>query len=119
MARAELERAARSPSSLALDDAGFRALFAGSPVKRIGRDRFVRNVLIAIGNSGELALAEAAVALLDDASPLVRGMAVWAIAQLLPPSRVGRLRSDGKSASRMRMSGTNGGAPHRSGTFPS
>src|SRR4051812_34846686 len=68
-----------------LDDAAFRALFAKSPVKRIGRDRFVRNVLIAIGNSGETALAVEAERLLEDASPLVRGAAVWALAQLLSP----------------------------------
>ncbi len=66
----------------ALDDAGFRQVFAGSPIKRLGRDRFVRNVLIAIGNSGDAALAGAAERLLDDASPLVRAMAVWALAQL-------------------------------------
>src|SRR5260370_14345036 len=60
-----------------LDDAAFRALFAKSPVKRTGRDRFVRNVLVAIGNSGDPALAGAAQARLDDASPLVRGAAVW------------------------------------------
>jgi epoxyqueuosine reductase len=65
-----------------LDDAAFRALFRKSPVKRIGRDRFVRNVLIAIGNSGDAALAEEAVRLLDDASPLVRAMAVWALGRL-------------------------------------
>jgi epoxyqueuosine reductase len=65
-----------------LDDAAFRALFAKSPVKRIGRDRFVRNVLIAIGNSGDVALAEDARRLLADASPLVRGAAVWALGQL-------------------------------------
>jgi epoxyqueuosine reductase len=81
-ARAEL----REPSltELArLDDAAFRALFAKSPVKRIGRDSFVRNVLIAIGNAGDAALAVEAERLLDDASPLVRGAAVWALAQLL------------------------------------
>jgi len=66
-----------------LDDAGFRALFAKSPVKRIGRDRFIRNVLIAIGNSGDAGLAPAAERLLGDQSPLVRGAAVWALAQLL------------------------------------
>ncbi|MCP3462198.1 tRNA epoxyqueuosine(34) reductase QueG [Bradyrhizobium sp. CCGUVB23] len=66
-----------------LDDAAFRALFTKSPVKRIGRDRFLRNVLIAIGNSGDAALAEEARRLLDDASPLVRGAAVWALGQLL------------------------------------
>ncbi|MBR0824809.1 tRNA epoxyqueuosine(34) reductase QueG [Bradyrhizobium manausense] len=65
-----------------LDDAAFRALFTKSPVKRIGRDRFLRNVLIAIGNSGDVALAEEARRLLSDASPLVRGAAVWALAQL-------------------------------------
>ena len=72
-----------------LDDAAFRERFAGTPIKRAGRDRFVRNVLVAIGNSGSEELAQEAVRLLDDASPLVRAMAVWAIAQLLPPSRVG------------------------------
>jgi epoxyqueuosine reductase len=66
-----------------LDDAAFRALFTKSPVKRIGRDRFLRNVLVAIGNSGDAALAEEARRLLDDASPLVRGAAVWALGQLL------------------------------------
>lgn len=65
-----------------LDDAAFRTLFTKSPVKRIGRDRFVRNVLIAIGNSGEVALATEARRLLEDASPLVRGAAVWALGQL-------------------------------------
>ncbi|WP_375311873.1 tRNA epoxyqueuosine(34) reductase QueG [Bradyrhizobium sp. A5] len=68
-----------------LDDSAFRALFTKSPVKRIGRDRFLRNVLIAIGNSGEVALAEEARRLLDDASPLVRGAAVWALGQLMSP----------------------------------
>ena len=58
-------------------------MFAKSPVKRIGRDRFVRNVLIAIGNSNDLALAAGAERLLDDESPLVRGAAVWALSQLL------------------------------------
>ncbi|MBI5320170.1 tRNA epoxyqueuosine(34) reductase QueG [Bradyrhizobium sp.] len=66
-----------------LDDTAFRALFSKSPVKRIGRDRFVRNVLIAVGNSGNAALAIEAERLLDDASPLVRGAAVWALSQLL------------------------------------
>lgn len=71
-----------------LDDADFRARFAGSPIKRIGRDRFVRNVLIAIGNSGEPALAPSAQRLLDDPSPLVRGAAIWALARLLPPAEL-------------------------------
>jgi epoxyqueuosine reductase len=67
-----------------LDDAGFRARFAGSPVKRIGRARFLRNVLIAIGNSGVAALAAEAARLLDDPEPLARGAAVWALARLAP-----------------------------------
>jgi len=66
-----------------LDDATFRARFTKSPVKRIGRDRFVRNVLIAIGNSGDGTLAREAKRLLNDDSPLVRGAAVWALSQLL------------------------------------
>lgn len=67
-----------------LDDAKFRELFRASPIKRIGRDRFVRNVLIAIGNSGDVALAAQAEALLSDASALVRAMAVWALQRLSP-----------------------------------
>ncbi|HVM84450.1 MAG TPA: tRNA epoxyqueuosine(34) reductase QueG [Candidatus Binatia bacterium] len=70
----------------ALDDAGFRTLFAGSPIKRIGRDRFLRNVLIAIGNSGTPRLVPAAEALLADPAPLVRGAAVWALSRLLEPA---------------------------------
>ncbi|ADM09394.1 iron-sulfur cluster binding protein [Parvularcula bermudensis HTCC2503] len=66
----------------ALDDAGFRALFRKSPVKRIGRDRFVRNVMIAIGNSGNAALRSALRPRLADPSPPVRAMAVWAWRQL-------------------------------------
>lgn len=69
---------------LVLDDAGFRALFSGSPIKRIGRDRFVRNCLIAAGNSHDLALVGPVVRLLGDPSPLVRGAAVWALGQLAP-----------------------------------
>ena len=67
-----------------LDDAAFRAMFRGSPIKRIGRDRFIRNVLIAIGNSGDPSLAAAAEARLADVSPLVRAMAVWALSRLMP-----------------------------------
>ncbi|MCA3756545.1 MAG: tRNA epoxyqueuosine(34) reductase QueG [Phenylobacterium sp.] len=67
-----------------LDDAAFRVRFARSPVKRTGRDRFLRNVLYAIGNSDNPALVPAATARLDDASPLVRGAAVWALGRLLP-----------------------------------
>jgi epoxyqueuosine reductase len=75
-----------------LDDAAFRALFSGSPIKRIGRDRFVRNVLIAIGNSGEPGLASVAEDLTADASPLVRAMAVWALSRLTPPPAFAALR---------------------------
>ncbi|WP_083842485.1 tRNA epoxyqueuosine(34) reductase QueG [Bradyrhizobium sp. ORS 375] len=67
----------------ALDDAAFRALFTKSPIKRIGRDRFLRNVLIAIGNSGEAGLAPVAERLTADPNPLVRGAAAWALGQLL------------------------------------
>ncbi|MBY5811810.1 MULTISPECIES: tRNA epoxyqueuosine(34) reductase QueG [Rhizobium] len=68
---------------LTLDDAAFRAFFSGSPVKRIGRDRFVRNVLIAAGNSGDKALIGPCRGLSDDPSPVVRGMAVWALSRLM------------------------------------
>ncbi len=71
-----------------LDDAAFRALFRKSPVKRTGRDRFVRNVLIAIGNSGDKSLVPHAQARLDDDSPLVRGAAVWALSRLLPQGSI-------------------------------
>lgn len=65
-----------------LDDAAFRARFSGSPIKRTGRDRFTRNVLIALGNSGDAEALSAVTPLLDDASPLVRGAAVWAYLRL-------------------------------------
>ncbi|HLX13976.1 MAG TPA: tRNA epoxyqueuosine(34) reductase QueG [Bradyrhizobium sp.] len=68
-----------------LDDAAFRSLFAKSPVKRVGRDRLIRNVLIAIGNSNDRALAAEAERLLGDTNALVRGAAVWALSQLLEP----------------------------------
>ncbi|MBY5360383.1 tRNA epoxyqueuosine(34) reductase QueG [Rhizobium leguminosarum] len=68
---------------LTLDDAAFRAFFSGSPVKRIGRDRFIRNVLIAAGNSGDKALIGRCRRLSDDPSPVVRGMAVWALSRLM------------------------------------
>jgi epoxyqueuosine reductase len=83
--RAELT-APRLAELAALDDAAFRQMFTGSPVKRTGRDRFVRNVLIAIGNAtpGEPELIEAAHRCLDDNSPLVRAAAVWAFTRLAP-----------------------------------
>ena len=83
--RIQAREALRAPglaALAALDGAAFRALFRKSPVLRIGRDRFVRNVLYAIGNSGDLVLAQAAQARLEDASGQVRDAAAWAIAQL-------------------------------------
>jgi epoxyqueuosine reductase len=81
-----------------LDDAGFRALFAKSPVKRIGRDRFIRNVLYAIGNSGEARLAAEAERLLHDPAPLVRGAAVWALSRLLSGGAFDALRRSALAA---------------------
>jgi len=66
-----------------LDEAGFRRVFAGSPIKRIGRDRFLRNVLIALGNCGDADQAATVRPHLDDPAPLVRAMAVWAMGRLL------------------------------------
>jgi len=68
----------------ALDDPGFREFFRGSPIKRIGRDRFIRNVLIALGNSDDLASVPVVLDRLDDPSPLVRGAAIWALGGLNP-----------------------------------
>ena len=98
--RAELT-APRLADLAALDDAGFRALFRKSAVKRIGRDRFVRNVLIAIGNSGEADLAASAEALLGDESALVRGAAVWALRRL-DPARAGQTAEDAAPRNRRR-----------------
>ncbi|MEE2565246.1 tRNA epoxyqueuosine(34) reductase QueG [Hyphobacterium marinum] len=75
-----------------LDDAGFRALFSGSPIKRIKRDRFVRNVLIAIGNSDDPGLVATAENLTRDDSALVRGAAVWALSRL-DPARFAALKT--------------------------
>jgi epoxyqueuosine reductase len=91
-ARLAARNALRAPSlaELArLDDRAFRTLFAKSPVKRTGRDRFIRNVLIAIGNSGAPRLAPEAERLLGDASPLVRGAAIWALGRLTPHALAG------------------------------
>jgi epoxyqueuosine reductase len=92
-ARAEL-RAPQLAELARLDDTAFRALFAKSPVKRIGRDRFIRNVLIAIGNSNQPDLAEEAERLLGDESPLVRGAAVWALSQLLEREKFSALAAE-------------------------
>jgi epoxyqueuosine reductase len=70
---------------LVLDDAAFRTRFRGTPIKRTGRDRFLRNVLIAAGNSGDAGLVPLVEARLLDDSPLVRAMAVWALVRLAPP----------------------------------
>lgn len=72
---------------LALDDPAFRTLFSGSPVKRIGRDRFLRNVLIATGNSKDQTLVPQVESLLEDPAPVVRGAAVWALKQLVSTDR--------------------------------
>ena len=80
-----------SPILSRLDDAQFRELFSKTSIKRTGRDRFIRNVLNAIGNSGDLSLAAEAERLLNDASPLVRGAAVWALSRLLPREKFSAL----------------------------
>jgi epoxyqueuosine reductase len=90
-------RAAPLGELAVLDDAAFRTMFAGTPVKRTGRDRFIRNVVCAIGNSGSPSLIPVVLGRLDDASPLVRGMAVWALQQyaeagLLDPQQLARLK---------------------------
>ncbi|MEM8918500.1 MAG: tRNA epoxyqueuosine(34) reductase QueG [Pseudomonadota bacterium] len=79
--RAELAAPALA-DLLDMDDAGFREIFSGSPIKRTGRNRMVRNSLIAAGNSGDTALVPAVRKLLDDEEPVVRGAAVWALSQL-------------------------------------
>jgi epoxyqueuosine reductase len=91
-------RAPRLADLARLDDAAFRKLFAKSPVKRTGRDRFVRNVVIAIGNSGDVSLAAEAERLLGDPSPLVRGAAVWTLARLLRRDRLAALAAAHRDA---------------------
>lgn len=89
-ARDDLERPTLA-ALVRLDEARFRTLFAGSPIKRIGHKRFLRNVLIAIGNSGDDSLRADAEALLGAGDPLVRGAAVWAVRRLAP-ERLGRMQ---------------------------
>jgi epoxyqueuosine reductase len=84
-ARADLTAPALAELA-ALDDAAFRARFAGSPIKRIGRNRFVRNVLIAIGNSADPRLGAAAARLTADPDPVVAEAARWAAARLAQPA---------------------------------
>ena len=79
--RAELA-APRLADLLALDEAAFREMFAGSPIKRIGRNRMIRNCLIAAGNSGDAALAASVRKHLDDSDPVIAEAAQWALAQL-------------------------------------
>jgi epoxyqueuosine reductase len=97
--------APRLEALAALDDAGFRALFAGSAVKRIGRDRFVRNVAIAIGNSGEPALLGAAQGLAADADAVVAEAGRWAVGRLAETPRA-PLPSRTREGSQMGLAGT-------------
>ncbi len=92
-ARADLAAPALADLA-ALDDAAFRKLFAGSPVKRLGRNRLVRNVLIAMANSGDPAMPPHIQPHLADPSPVVRAMAVWAMAQLLDRSTFATLAAE-------------------------
>ena len=116
IARAELA-APELADLLVLDDAAFRQIFSGSPVKRIGRDRMVRNALIAAGNSGLPALVPKVVHLLDDEAPVVRGAAIWALSRLDPAlwtaERDGRLASEPDESVRAewRMCFTEAAAP--------
>ena len=96
-ARAELEAPALA-ELVQLDDVGFRKLFARTAIKRTGRDRFVRNVLIAIGNSRDPALATYAERLLADPSAIVRGAAVWALGRLVPRQHLAALAAKYGSA---------------------
>ena len=77
---------------VALDDASFRQFFAATPVKRTGRERFIRNVLIAIGNSGDQSLIAPIKPLLDEPSPIIRGAAIWALSRLLSDADFDKIR---------------------------
>ncbi len=94
--RAELE-APLLAELAALDDAQFRSFFSKSPIKRIGRDRFVRNVMIAVANARDPALAPTIEARLTDASPLVRAMAIWALRSTDPEAHGSRSASAAQS----------------------
>jgi epoxyqueuosine reductase len=78
---------------LALDDAAFRQRFAGTPIKRTGRNRVVRNALIAAGNSGDRSLLLQIEPLLDDDSPLVRAMAIWSAKRLMSAAEIAPLQA--------------------------
>jgi epoxyqueuosine reductase len=99
MARSDLT-APRLADLAQLDDPGFRALFAGSPIKRLGHARFLRNVLIAIGNSGDRTLLPKAEARLGDESSLVRGAAIWAVCRLAEPAEAAQLMARYRPAER-------------------
>jgi len=99
---------------LTFDDAAFRTFFSGSPVKRIGRDRFVRNVLIAAGNSVMGAFIPQCERLLGDPSPLARGAAVWALSRLMDPEAFASLKArmyDGETDPQVREEWSAGLAP--------
>ena len=98
LAARETLRAPKLAELARLDNAQFRALFSKTSIKRTGRDRFVRNVLYAIGNSGDASLAAEAERLLDDASPLVRGAAVWALSRLRAREEFASMRRDDEDA---------------------
>ena len=76
-----------------LDDAAFRLRFAGTAIKRTGRDRFVRNVAIALGNTRDRSVVPVILDLARDHSPLVRAMAVWALGEVCAPAEVARVRA--------------------------
>jgi epoxyqueuosine reductase len=98
LAAREALRAPKLAELARLDDAQFRALFSKTAIKRTGRDRFLRKVLIAIGNSNDESLAGEAERLLDDASPLVRGAAVWALSRLLPREELAAMQRNDTDA---------------------
>ena len=91
-ARSEL-RAPNLTDLASLDDGQFRRLFAKNPIKRIGRDRFIRNIAYALGNTREAAMVPVALSLSRDTSPLVRGAAVWALRQLMTPTDFAELKT--------------------------
>jgi len=98
LAARDVLRAPKLADLARLDDAQFRALFTKTSIKRTGRDRFVRNVLYAIGNSGDASLTTEAERLLADASPLVRGAAVWALSRLTTRDELTALKRDDEDA---------------------
>lgn len=98
LAAREENRAPSLSELAALDDTAFRARFSRSPIKRSGRERFIRNVLIAIGNSDTPSLAPDAITKLDDESPLVRGAAIWAAAELMSKEDFAKLAEDKSSS---------------------